>query len=288
MSSETKETWTVMDIIRWGTDYFQNKGVDSPRLTIEMMLADILSSSRLQLYLMHDRPLTKVELSTLRDGCIRRGKREPLQYIMGNAHFYGLSFTVNPAVLIPRPETETVVDLVLNYVQSVDGPLNIHDLGTGSGCIAITLAHHLRTRTDITIHASDISENALEIARINAQHHDVEIKFSHQDMLSDGLKTDGIIVSNPPYVCIDDVQKLDPELSHEPRIALTDEYDGYTFYRAIAKHIQTHNQSINAFFLEIGYGQAVQVENYFAPFAVQVKRAKDLSGIERVVWGTLN
>ena len=286
--STTKTIWTVIDIIRWGTDYFAGKGVDSPRLTIELILSATLKSSRLQLYLMHDRPLTQAELGILRDACKRRGNREPLQYILGNTGFYGLDFDVSPSVLIPRPETETLVDIILQYCQALTGDIHIHDLGTGSGCIAIALAHHLRHKENIVIHAYDISESALRIAQSNAQKHEVNIQFSVKDILQYAEPMQGIIVSNPPYIGQSEYVALEPELTYEPRIALTDNSNGLAFYEAIAKIIKQNRQHIPAFFLEIGYGQADEVSSIFAPLTNTVHRIHDLSGIERVIWGSVN
>ena len=287
MSNE-KPIWTVIDIIRWGTEYFGTKGVDSPRLTIELILSDTLHCSRLQLYLLYDRPLTKTELSVLRELCKRRGNREPLQYILGKTGFYGLDFEVSPSVLIPRPDTETLIDAILQYCQSNLGEIQIHDLGTGSGCIAITLAHELRHRDNIKIHACDISEQALEIAKRNAQKHEVDIDFSRNDILTYSVPIQGIIVSNPPYIGQSDYLNLDPELAFEPRIALTDEYNGLLFYTAIAKLIESNRLNVEAFFLEIGFGQAQDVENIFTHLADRVHRIKDLSSIDRVIWGLVN
>lgn len=286
--SNEKAIWTVIDIIRWGAEYFGNKGVDSPRLTIELILSETLQCSRLQLYLLHDRPLTKDELSMLRELCKRRGNREPLQYILGKTGFYGLDFEVSPSVLIPRPDTETMIDAILQYCQSNIGEIHIHDLGTGSGCIAITLAHHLRHRDNIKIHACDISEHALDIARKNAQKHEVDIEFSLKNILTYSEPIQGIIVSNPPYIGQNDYLNLEPELAFEPRIALTDEYNGLLFYTAIAKLIESNRLNVEAFFLEIGFGQAQDVENLFTHLADRVHRIKDLSSIERVIWGLVN
>lgn len=286
--STTKTIWTVIDIIRWGTEFFTNKGVDSPRLTIELILSSTLKSSRLQLYLMHDRPLTQAELAILRDACKRRGNREPLQYILGNTGFYGLDFEVSPSVLIPRPETETLVDVILQYCQSLTGELHIHDLGTGSGCIAIALAHHLRHRDNIFIHACDISDSALTMARQNAQKNEVDIQFSIHNILDYTEPIKGIIVSNPPYIGKQDYVALEPELSYEPRMALTDEDNGLKFYEAIAHLIDSNRNEVSAFFLEIGYGQVDDVSSLFAPYTEALHRVHDLSGIERVIWGSVN
>ena len=285
--STTKTIWNVIDIIRWGTDYFAEKGVDSPRLTIELILSATLQCSRLQLYLMHDRPLTPAELAILRDACKRRGNREPLQYILGNTGFYGLDFEVSPSVLIPRPETETLVDVILQYCQTLTDEIHIHDLGTGSGCIAIALAHHLRHKDNIHIHASDISESALTIARMNAQKHDVDIHFSVNNILDYSEPMKGIIVSNPPYIGKQDYVTLEPELTYEPRLALTDEGSGLAFYEAISTIIKSNLQDISAFFVEIGYGQADDVSALFAQYTGSIHRIHDLSGIERVIWGLL-
>ena len=286
--STAKTIWTVIDIIRWGTEYFSGKGVDSPRLTIELILSATLKSSRLQLYLMHDRPLTQAELGILREACKRRGNREPLQYILGNTGFYGLDFDVNPSVLIPRPETETLVDVILQYCQSLTGEIHIHDLGTGSGCIAIALAHHLRHKDNVVIHAYDISESALKIAQSNAQKHDVNIHFSVKDILQYKEPMQGILVSNPPYIGKQEYVELDPELTFEPRIALTDDGNGMAYYEAIAGIITRNRDRIPAFFLEIGYGQADDVTTLFAPLSNAIHRIHDLSGIERVIWGLVN
>jgi release factor glutamine methyltransferase len=286
--SNEKAIWTVIDIIRWGTEYFGKKGVDSPRFTIELILSETLQCSRLQLYLLHDRPLTKAELSILRDLCKRRGNREPLQYILGKTSFYGLDFEVNPHVLIPRPDTETLIDAILHYCQSNPNEIHIHDMGTGSGCIAIALAHHLRHRGNVKIYGCDISKDALDIAKKNAQKHEVVIDFSIKNILSYTEPIEGIIASNPPYIGKSDYTSLDPELAYEPRIALTDEENGLAFYTAISNLIEVNRKNINAFFLEIGYGQAQDVENLFAHLSGKVHRVKDLSSIDRVIWGLVN
>ncbi len=287
MSTE-KTIWTVVDIIRWGTEYFGGKGVDSPRLTIELILSETLQCTRLQLYLMHDRPLTQAELSILRDSCKRRGNREPLQYILGKTGFYGMEFTVNPSVLIPRPETETLIDTVLQYCQSNDGEMIIHDFGTGSGCIAIALAHHLRHRERVKLYAYDISSEALALAQQNAQMHNVEIHFSVQDILQYSEPIEGIIVSNPPYIGLQEFSSLEPELHFEPKIALTDEKNGLTFYQKISSIIDRNRTQIQAFFLEIGYGQLQDVDNLYSHLTDRVHHVKDLSGIDRVIWGRVS
>ncbi|MBP6510697.1 MAG: peptide chain release factor N(5)-glutamine methyltransferase [Candidatus Kapabacteria bacterium] len=163
---DVERIWTVLDLVNWGTEYFERKGVDSPRLTIELMLCDVLDVRRLQLYTDHERPLTKEELSVLRAYVRRRAEREPLQYILGKADFYGLSFTVDPNVLIPRPETEIIVDRAIRLLREVGGlSPRCLDVGTGSGCILVSIAVHDPTSVWVGI---DVDNGALEVARRNA------------------------------------------------------------------------------------------------------------------------
>lgn len=141
---DVERIWTVLDLVNWGTEYFERKRVDSPRLTIELMLCDVLGVRRLQLYTDHERPLSKEELSVLRSYVRRRAEHEPLQYILGKADFYGLSFAVDPNVLIPRPETEIIVDRAIRLLREVGGQAQrCLDVGTGSGCIPVSVAFHV-------------------------------------------------------------------------------------------------------------------------------------------------
>lgn len=138
-----EKVWTILDIIKWTTDYFEKKGIESPRLNIELMLCQILGISRLDIYTQFEKPLTDVERKILRDMINKRVKRMPLQYILGNTNFYGNNFLVNNSVMIPRPETELLVDKVLKDIENKYFHLNILDIGTGSGCIALSLAKEL-------------------------------------------------------------------------------------------------------------------------------------------------
>jgi release factor glutamine methyltransferase len=147
MAKEIGKIWTILDLIHWGKVYFEQKGIDSPRLTIELLLCHTLDISRVQLYVLYDRPLAEHELSVLREYCGRRAKREPLQYVIGKSHFYGLEFDVNNHVLIPRPETEILVDTVVQYLQQQKHRQKIIDIGTGSGCIPITIASKATTES---------------------------------------------------------------------------------------------------------------------------------------------
>ncbi|MEK7713534.1 MAG: HemK/PrmC family methyltransferase, partial [Deltaproteobacteria bacterium] len=183
------ETWTVLKIIQWTTEYLKGKGIDNPRLDSEVLLAHLLRLDRVGLYLNFDRPVSRDELSSFREIVKRRGSREPLQYITGHQEFWSLDFKVTPDVLIPRPDTEILVEEALKAVrrETLDVrrqnklPFTILDLCTGSGCIAISLAHELK---DAVVYAVDSSEAALKVARENAAKNGVEdrVFFMHGDL----------------------------------------------------------------------------------------------------------
>ena len=284
--SVEKKIWTVLDIIRWGTDFFTTKEVDSPRLTIELLLTEVLSCTRIQLYMMHDRPLTDKELAILREYCARRSKREPLQYIIGNTNFYGYTFSVNSDVLIPRPETELIIDCILQYCNANSSIKSIIDLGTGSGCIPITLSKKLDS--SFTIKGIDISSDALTLARSNSIENEANVEFEQIDILKSNVNLAEIVISNPPYMTKADMLDLQPELKYEPEIALTDYSDGLVFYKRIAELLVSQKHHVKAFFLEVRAENAGNVENLYQGIANKIHVVKDYSGIERIVWGELD
>lgn len=214
------ELWTIQRMIRWATDYFAAKDVPSPRLSIEWLLADLLRMKRLELYTRFDRPLSLSELDTLRSWVKRRAAHEPLQYITGSTDFYHARIHVNPSVLIPRPETEELVTLILDSVTDA-GPKQVLDIGTGSGCIAIALKME-RPNWDVT--AIDISEVAIATARANAELNKADIHFMKADFLTGDGMPEGpfdLIVSNPPYIRKGEAAEMDKQvLDHEPHLAL--------------------------------------------------------------------
>lgn len=283
------DSLTVLEIIRRTTEYFREKEIDSPRLTVELLLCAALGCDRVKLYLHYDKPLREKELMKLREMVKRRARREPLQYIIGSTEFYGLPIIVSPATLIPRPETELLVESVKKYIENRgNSAANILDVGTGSGCIAVALG---KTFPSATITATDISEAALETARSNARHNRVEnITFIRDDVLG-GAELSGcydVIVSNPPYISRSDMNGLQPEVGQfEPHSALTDNADGLTFYRKFAEVFPKHLAAGGKFFVEIGFGQEAAVSLLFssAGFAVEVQN--DFAGIPRIVSGSL-
>jgi release factor glutamine methyltransferase len=281
---------TVLESIKLSSEYLKKKGIESPRINAELLLAHILNCKRLDLYLSYDRPLNNDEITQYRDFIKRRGQFEPYQYIVGSVEFYGLKFEVNPSVLIPRPETEILVEeIITQYKGSFN--LQILDIGTGSGNIAVSLARYL-TGAEIT--ATDISMEALKVAENNAVINKVEnqIRFVAGDILKpdfNGSRFD-IIVSNPPYVSENEFNALKPELRvYEPRLALTDESDGLVYYRAIAAKAKSLLNDKGRLFFEIGEGHAEAVklileQNSFS----EMKIKNDYLHIKRVISGVKN
>lgn len=281
---------TVLEAIKLSSDFLENRGVESPRLNVEMMLSHILKCKRLNLYLAFDQPLQEEELDLLRDCIRRRGNREPLQYILGEVEFYGIPLKVNPSVLIPRQETEILIDSVLDY--SKDRQIKeILDIGTGSGNISIALAKHL-PGSNVT--AIDISPEVLETAKNNAIDNGVgeQVRCRLLNIMTGGDSLPGkydIIVSNPPYIGRNEFEKLAPELRvYEPHSALTDNLDGLSFYKAILEGSAKWMNEGGAVFFEAGEGQAPVIEaemkkNNFR----NIRIYKDYLNIDRVVSGEL-
>ena len=282
MDQNQTEIWTVLRLVEWGTGYFRKKRVDSPRLTIELMLAHALDLKRFDLYMQYDRPLLEDELTALRGMIKRRSAGEPLQYILGEAHFHGHVFQVRPGVLIPRPETELLVDEAMRRTQ----PLRCLDVGTGSGCIAITVAlQHLETE----VLAIDISDDALDIARDNAKALGaMHIDFRNLDIFDNtairAIGSFDLVISNPPYIADPDLKDLQTEVrDHEPHIALSDGGDGLRFYRRLAELGPHLLRKKGEMFLELGYDQAGPVRNLFETQGFQVEIYKDFEKNERIL-----
>jgi release factor glutamine methyltransferase len=229
---------TILEAIQRSADFLDKKGVGSPRLQVELLLAHVLKMPRMKLYLNFERPLSAAETDTLRDMVRRRGQREPLQHIVGSVSFCGLEMAVSRHVLVPRPETELLAERAWKLLAELpdQSPPRALDLGTGSGCLAIAMAAHApRAQVD----ATDLSGEALSTARQNAARHNVadRITFHHGDgfaVLRPERQFD-LIVSNPPYIATADIGGLEPEVrDYEPRMALDGGADGLDFYRRIA------------------------------------------------------
>jgi release factor glutamine methyltransferase len=281
---------TVLEVIKLSTEYLQKKGVESPRVNAEILLAEILKCKRLDLYLAFDKPLAEKELSDYREAIRKRGLRIPLQYIVGSVEFYGLKILVNENVLIPRPETELLVEKIINEAEkSVN--IKILDIGVGSGNISISILKNLPNANVVAI---DISELSLKVAKQNAELNSLQdrIDFKLCDIMNDSLNDLGkfdIIVSNPPYVSETDFDNLEPELKmFEPKIALTDNSNGISFYKKIIEVSDKILKKPGKLFFELGMGQSMQVKTLFEQKGFSnINISKDYSGTDRIISGEL-
>ncbi|UCH10344.1 MAG: peptide chain release factor N(5)-glutamine methyltransferase [Fidelibacterota bacterium] len=285
--SSAPQTWRLIDLIRWGTQYLANKQISNPRLEVEWLLAHQLGVNRVDLYVSHDRQLTRNELDGFKALIKRRIAGEPFQYILGKAPFYGRDFHVTPAVLIPRPESE----ILIQVLRKGDPPTTILDIGTGSGCLAITAALLYPAARVLAI---DISPEALDIAQGNAERLGAEnVTFQQFDVLVDApspldaAQSEGFdaILCNPPYVAAEEVARLQREIrEYEPPLAVTDRADGLTFHRRLA-HIGSRLLAEEGqLIVEIGgMPQADSVKRIFEQAGYTVTLHKDLQGDERVI-----
>ncbi len=227
---------TLIDVLRLSTTYLGDHGSSSARLDFELLCAQALGLRRIDLYLQFDRPLDEQELTSIRELIRRRGKGEPVAYITGTREFYGRPFRVTPDVLVPRPDTETLVQRAVAYLRDRPGAeLRVADLGTGSGCIAITLAAEVPATHAV---ATDISPAALEVARANAIALGIDVELVGCSW-ADGLEgAFDLIVSNPPYVTTEELESVDRDVrDFEPRGALLGGEDGLDAYRSLLASI---------------------------------------------------
>ena len=282
---------TILNAVELSSEYLLKKGVDDSRINAEILLAHILKCKRMDLYLKFDQPLKEEEVDEYRKLIKRRGLREPLQYIIGKVEFYGLEFIVNENVLIPRPETELLVEEIITRSDKNE-ELKILDVGTGSGNIAIVLSKNLPNANIVSI---DISHHTIKIAEQNAILNNINGKliFQNVDVLDFKVPTDqkfDIIVSNPPYISINDYSSLEKELlEHEPKIALTDNNDGYSFYESISALSKSWLTDGGKLYFEIGINQVERVKKSMLKNGFEnIVILKDYSGIERIIFGELN
>lgn len=281
---------TVLEVIKLSTEYLQKKGVESPRANAEILLAEILKCKRLELYLSFDKPLAESEVQIYREAVRKRGLRIPLQYIVGYVEFYGLKLTVNENVLIPRPETELLVEKIINDLDKLSN-IKILDIGVGSGNISLSI---LKNIPNANVVAIDISEKALEVAKQNTELNSVDgnIEFKKFDIMNEDIKKldkFDLIVSNPPYVSAMDYETLEPELKiYEPKIALTDNSDGISFYKHIIGVSSLLLNNPGKIYFEVGISQSKQVQKYFEDKMFdKVSITKDYAGIDRIICGEM-
>ena len=280
---------TCLEILKQAVEELRSKGIDRPRTNAELLLGAVLDVKKVDLYLNRDRILTSQQVKKFNQFVRERISGKPLQYINGTTEFFGLEFDVNENVLIPRPETETLVETVIEHLKNTSGP-KIIDLGTGSGAIAITLARNVE---NCFVFASDISSDALKVARENAKRHEVEdqIEFVCGDLFEplENKNLEGTIdcaVSNPPYVSMEEFDNLPKEVKdYEPIVALKTDEEGTLFHRKIIENSLDLLKQNAILALEVGLRQATKVADLILSQKefenTEIK--KDLGGIERIV-----
>jgi len=279
---------TIREALRSAVERLELHHVSNARLTAELVLAHVLSVEREHLYAHDDRVLREQELQMLEDRLYDRISGVPLQYIVGRQEFYGRCFRVNPAVLIPRPETEYIIEAVLD-IQGTRGlpprPLSIIDVGTGSGCIAVTLALEL---PGTQVFAGDVSFEALVVARENAATLGAPVRFVCMDVL-DAIQTRfDFIVSNPPYVRPSERSRLQREVrEHEPHVALFSPEDELAIYRRLIVGAEEMLRSGGHIIMEVGIGMDEHVLSLFGPRWDALPTKTDLHGIPRTLMAML-
>jgi len=279
------ETWTLLRLLRWTTNFFDEKGIDNPRLDAELLLAHCLELDRVGLYLNYDRPLSADELNVIRPLVKRRGQREPLQYLLGSTEFWSLKFKVTPDVLIPRGDTEILVEEALSHAAETGSLL---DVGTGSGAIVISLATEL---SEWQMTGLDISLQALHVARENIESHQLEqqIELVEGNLAELPQQQYDLIVSNPPYIARSEWDGLMPEVRcFEPELALLAEENGLICYQQLAGQALQRLNSGGWLLVEIGCHQATVVKELFSAAGLTNLFVRDdYSGQPRVVGGQL-
>lgn len=285
--ADRDRSWTVLELLRWTTDYFKRHGIEGARLDAELLLAHALETERLRLYVDFEKPVLPTERERFRALVRQRAQeRVPVSILLGEREFWSLAFKVSKDVLTPRPDTETLVEAALAKCKGPDWKGRILDLGTGSGAIALSLAQEL-PHAELT--ATDLSQAALQIAAENADRlpQGERVRFLHGDLFGPvANERFDLVVSNPPYVARRDAKSLPPELAHEPEMALYGGEDGLDVIRRLVADAGAHLAPGGWLLIELGPEQAGTVEQLLvgAGFG-EVERKFDLARRPRVVAG---
>lgn len=283
----SNEVWTIRRVLAWSADDLKKRSFSSPRLDVELLLGRVVGLDRVHLVIDADRPVSKEELATFRALFTRRRAGEPVAYLLGEREFYGRKFKVDRRVLIPRPDTETLVEVGLERTRSLYLCARVLDLCTGSGCVAISLACE---RPTTRVVATDISRDALSLARENALRLGaVNVAFAEGDLFDAvrGARAFDLITANPPYIAASEVPSLAPDIrDFEPRVALSPGDDPLAIARRIVDAAPAFLNDGGTLAMEVGAGQAPDVAKLFeARGFSDVRSRKDYGGIERVVSG---
>jgi release factor glutamine methyltransferase len=284
------EVWTIKKLLDWMIHHFTKKGIDSPRLTAELILSFVLGIERIELYMHFEKPVKKPQLDKLHSLVNRCTQNEPVQYLTGRCEFYSLSLEVSPACLIPRPETEMLVERAIEFLRSRAGVQYVCDLCTGCGCIAVVIAKNF---SNTKIIATDICDKALRIAAQNVAKYQLEerIELLQGDLFEPvisqlDVREFDLIVCNPPYVSRSEYEKLDAKVkNYEPKLALDGGPDGLDIYRRIAADVGSHLKKDGALLLEIGFLQGPAVKKLLEEAGTfkQIKIEKDFNNNDRIV-----
>jgi release factor glutamine methyltransferase len=276
---------SLVEVIQLSTGYLRDRGGPTPRLDAELLIGHALGLSRVELYTQHDRPLTEPELARIRALLERRGRREPVAYILGEWGFRGLMLGVDARVLVPRPETEQLVDVCLELLAGVEAPV-VLDVGTGSGAIALALAAEV---PGARVVGCDVSPDALEVAAANAGRLQLEVELVRSDLFDalTGRRFD-LVVANPPYIAAGDIESLEPEVAaFEPRLATTAGAVGTEVAERLVSVAAAHLEPGGRLALECGMGQPGRfAERLSADGWVDVAVRADMAGVERFVTGS--
>lgn len=284
------ETWTIQRLLNWITGHFTEHNVDSPRLSAELLLSHVLGMKRIDLYTQFDKGVSQNHLDKLHELVKRCGEQEPLAYLIGRTEFYSLDIKVNPDCMIPRPETELLVERAIEFIRKREGEQFVCDLCTGSACIAVAIAKNC---PNAHIVATDICDSALAVAAENVANHNLtgRITLLCGDLFApiiEGLDNTefDLIVCNPPYVSSAEYEILDKNVrDYEPKHALFAGADGLDIYRRIAERVDEFLKADAALILEIGYAQGAAVRELLESTSVfaEIKIEKDVQNNDRVV-----
>lgn len=278
---KNKETISLLEVLQAGTSFLKKHQVEQPRLQTEYLLAHVLKIPRLELYMQFERLITESERAPLRDLIKRRGQGTPLQHLLGTTEFFGRVFSSDASALIPRPETEQLVEKALSYKDKN----TILDVGTGSGVIAITLALEKKTAV---ISAIDLSSDALSLAQKNAQRHNVTNIIWHQGDLFSALPNNDekfdLIIANLPYIPTEEISRLEPEVQHDPVMALDGGSDGLKLITRLIEQAPSYLSQGGHLLLEIGKNQDIMVMDYLAKNHYQeILALSDYQGVLRFI-----
>lgn len=273
-------------LLKKSIEYMQSKGIKEAKLDTELIFSEVLNYDRMMLSLSFTREITEAEKEKIREMLKKRAvDKLPVQYILGYEEFYGRRFEVNKAVLIPRPETERLVEECIKRLTETNGKY-VLDIGAGSGAIGVSIAKEL---PNTKVLACDLSEDALEVAKLNAEKLEAtNIKFIKSDVFSEiKYKEFDLIVSNPPYIPQEEYENLQVEVKlHEPQMALTDTKDGYYFYKKISREAPNYLKSGGILAFEVGYNQSEEIKLFMEKQGFKnVVVIKDYEGIDRMVIG---